>query len=152
MAIKDSAPRKIEQETNLRKIVEVKPPKDKSQTIFDRISKGQMEPKVNPSQLAPLNKSRTEIFSLCKNVLHLPLQLQAPANKRDRSKWWDFHNNHGHHTKACKDLVQEIEGYIKHRLLQQYIVGPRPSQDNKLIRGGDQPRKCNRQNVVDKAS
>lgn len=59
VVVKDSARKKTEQEANLGKTVEAKPREDKSRTVFDRINKEWMEPKVNSSQLAPLKKSRT---------------------------------------------------------------------------------------------
>lgn len=56
--------------------------------------------------------------------MRAPPQLCALANKRDRSKWCEFHWDHGHKTEACKDLMQEIEDCVQQGVLKQYVAGP----------------------------
>lgn len=39
----------------------------------------------------------------------------------DKSKYCIFHQNHGHATKNCKALQQEIEAFIKTCFLSTYV-------------------------------
>lgn len=125
----------------IRHAGKVRDKRDKGRSTFDRLNKGQLESKVDASQLTPLTKSCTNILSLNKNVLRPPPPLQAAPHKRDKSKWYDFHGDHGHRTEECKDLMSEIEDYIKHGLLQQYVARPRP---NPKARKKDRSQKTNR--------
>lgn len=71
--------------------------------VFVRINKGRVEPRVLINNLTPLTHNRLEILALHCNLLRSPPPLQAPPHKRDKSRWRDFHKDHGHGTEACKD-------------------------------------------------
>lgn len=87
--------------------------------VFERINRGMIEPRVN--NLTPLTHSRAEILGLHRNLLRFPPPLQAPPHKCDRSRWCDFHKDHGHNIEAYKNLMNKIEECIKLGDRRQYI-------------------------------
>lgn len=86
--------------------------------MFDRVSRGQVEPKIFTVTLNPLTRICTKILSLHEGILRAWPQLHAPASKRDMSKWYEFHRDNGHEMDACKDLKQEIEGCVQQGVLK----------------------------------
>ena len=40
---------------------------------------------------------------------------------RDKRKYYRFHKDHGHYTKDCRDLKEQIEELIRKGKLQQYV-------------------------------
>ncbi|GJU92861.1 hypothetical protein Tco_1317617 [Tanacetum coccineum] len=61
-----------------------------------------------------LIKSPAEILATSerKAMLRPPPRMFAPANKRDRTKYCEFHEDHGHDTNDCIDLRKEIESLL----------------------------------------
>lgn len=51
-------------------------------------------------------------------------------------EWCEFHQDHGHNTEACIDLMQEIEECIQHGMLKQYAT-------NRFLCGRDDLRSHN---------
>ncbi|XP_022894052.1 uncharacterized protein LOC111408537 [Olea europaea var. sylvestris] len=86
--------------------------------------------------LTRLNTSKANILMEVKDMKELkwPSRMKSPPDTRDRSKYCEFHRDHGHTTKDCHALQQEIEGLIKRRFLKNYIghdKRPRNDRDNR---------------------
>lgn len=62
VSVKDSTKRKVEQDANGKRGQEDRSREGRGNNAFDMINKGMMEPKVNSSQLTPLNRSCEEIL------------------------------------------------------------------------------------------
>ena len=62
-----------------------------------------------------LIKSLAEILATSEGraVLWPPQKMFTPANKRDRTKYCEFHEDHGHDTNDCIDLRKEIETCVR---------------------------------------
>ncbi|GKB78111.1 reverse transcriptase domain-containing protein, partial [Tanacetum coccineum] len=62
-----------------------------------------------------LIKSPAEILATFegKAMLRPPPRMFAPANKRDRTKYCEFYEDHGHDTNDCIDLRKEIEACVR---------------------------------------
>ncbi|XP_022883442.1 uncharacterized protein LOC111400251 [Olea europaea var. sylvestris] len=76
-----------------------------------------------PGPLTWLNTSKANILMEIKDMKELkwPSRMKLPPDPRDRSKYCEFHRDHGHTTKDCQALQREIEALIKRRLLRNYI-------------------------------
>lgn len=73
-----------------------------------------------------LNASRSTILSEIKDrdFFRWPDRMNpATANKRDRSKYCEFHRDYGHETDQCGHLKREIELLIQRGNLSQYVRG-----------------------------
>lgn len=73
--------------------------------VFDRINHGRVEPRPSKRGFTHLTKMRMEYLMLHQNMLRPPAQLQGPLGKRDCNRGYDFHQNHGHETESCKELI-----------------------------------------------
>lgn len=53
-----------------------------------------------------LNTSKTDILMETKDMKKLkwPFKIKSHPNTRDKSKYCDFHRDHGHNTENCKAL------------------------------------------------
>ena len=74
--------------------------------------------------------------------LKWPPRLRAPPEARDKSKYCDFHQDHGHTTEVCFALKREIEGLIKRGFLGTYVSQDKRQRNNQnkgkgLEDGGD---------------
>ncbi|XP_022843352.1 uncharacterized protein LOC111366903 [Olea europaea var. sylvestris] len=93
----------------------------------------------NEAPSAPLtwlNTSKTNILMEVKDMKELkwPSRMKSPPDTRDRSKYCEFHRNHGHTTKDCHALQRKIEALIKRGFLKNYIghdKRPRNECDNR---------------------
>ncbi|XP_022855587.1 uncharacterized protein LOC111376815 [Olea europaea var. sylvestris] len=70
-----------------------------------------------------LNTLRSNILMEIKDSKELkwPPRLRSPLDTRDKSKYCDFHRDHGHATEDCFTLKWEIETIIKRGFLGSYI-------------------------------
>ena len=67
----------------------------------------------------PVDQILTEIRD--EPSLKWPRPLQSSPNMRDKRKYCRFHKDHGHYTKDCRDLKEQIEELIWRGKLQQYV-------------------------------
>ncbi|XP_022868956.1 uncharacterized protein LOC111388473 [Olea europaea var. sylvestris] len=83
-----------------------------------------------------LNTSKANILMEIKDTKELkwPSRMKSPPDTRDRSKYCEFHRDHGHITEDYQALQWEIETLIKRGLLKNYIgydKRPRNDRDNR---------------------
>ena len=64
-----------------------------------------------------------KILTQIKNEHYLkwPRPLHSSPNVRDKNKYCRFHKDHGHYTKDCRDLKEQIEELIRKGKLQKYV-------------------------------
>ena len=55
------------------------------------------------------------------HYLKWPRPLHSSPNVRDKNKYCRFHKDHGHYTKDCRDLKEQIEELIWKGKLQKYV-------------------------------
>ena len=75
------------------------------------------------SRYTPLNASRETIYLAIrdKGLLRKPIPIKAPADRRNRFKYCDFHENVGHNTSECYSLRNQIEGLVRGGLLTKFL-------------------------------
>ena len=56
-----------------------------------------------------------------KHYLKWPRPLHSSLNVRDRRNYCHFHKDHGHYTKDCRDLKEQIEELIRKGKLQKFV-------------------------------
>ncbi|XP_052172249.1 uncharacterized protein LOC127788175 [Diospyros lotus] len=80
-------------------------------------------PRWESSSFTPLNAPRAEILATIegKDCLKKPLPMRAPCNKRNRNKYCRFHRDHGHDTKECHQLKEEIQQLINRGFLRGFV-------------------------------
>ena len=63
-------------------------------------------PRFQPKVFTPLNASFTEVFMAIKGDLTFrwPPKMRTDPFKRDRSRFGEYHGEHGHSTEECKVL------------------------------------------------
>ncbi|XP_022872023.1 uncharacterized protein LOC111391100 [Olea europaea var. sylvestris] len=99
-----------------------------------------------PSSFTKLNTSRANKLMEIKDMKEFkwPPRMKSPSDARDRSKYCDFHKDHGHTTENCMAFKREIEALIKRGLLGSYV-----SNDKRLINDHDKEKspktKCDHQ-------
>ncbi|XP_022868017.1 uncharacterized protein LOC111387674 [Olea europaea var. sylvestris] len=73
--------------------------------------------------LTRLNTSKENILMEIKEMKELkwPPRMKSPPDTRDRSKYCEFHRDHGHTTEYCQALQRKIEALIKRGFLRNYI-------------------------------
>ena len=67
----------------------------------------------------PINQILIEIKD--EQYLKWPRPLHSSPNVRDKRKYCHFHKDHGHYTKDCRDLKEQIEELIWKGKLQKYM-------------------------------
>ena len=67
----------------------------------------------------PVDKILTQIRD--EHYLKWPRPLHSSLNVRDKNKYCRFHKDHGHNTKDCRDLKEQIEELIRKGKLQKYV-------------------------------
>ncbi|GJU07443.1 reverse transcriptase domain-containing protein [Tanacetum coccineum] len=89
-------------------------------------------PNVNNSSFTPLIKSPAKIYATSegKAVLRPPSRMFAPAHRRDRARYCEFYNDHGHDTNDCIDMRKEIEACIKSGRLSHLAKGAKTQNSN----------------------
>ncbi|XP_022156175.1 uncharacterized protein LOC111023128 [Momordica charantia] len=54
-------------------------------------------------------------------MLEKPSKTKSSPDKRNKSKYYRFHRDHGHDTSKCFDLRDQIENLIRHGHLKKYV-------------------------------
>ncbi|PWA83499.1 reverse transcriptase domain-containing protein [Artemisia annua] len=104
---------------------------------------------VHKPSFTPLIKSPAEIYATSegKAVLRPPPRMFAPAHQRDRTRYCEFHNDHGHDTNDCIDLRKEIEACIKSGRLSHLAKGAKAQSNNQSPRPSGAPERG--KNLID---
>nr|GEV69670.1 reverse transcriptase domain-containing protein [Tanacetum cinerariifolium] len=83
----------------------------------------------NPQKptFTPLLKSPAEIYATTegKAALRPPQRMFTPPHRRDRTRYCEFHGDHGHDKNCCVDLRKEIEACIRNGRLSHLAKGAR---------------------------
>ncbi|GKV11300.1 hypothetical protein SLEP1_g22565 [Rubroshorea leprosula] len=69
------------------------------------------------------NLPRSQIFMQIKNKIDLrqPRPMRSFAATRDHTRYYDFHQDHGHTTEQCNSLRYELESLAQKGMLNEYI-------------------------------
>ena len=75
------------------------------------------------SRYTPLNASRETIYLAIrdKGLLRKPVPIKAPADRRNRFKYYDFHEDVGHNTSECYSLRNQVESLVRGGLLTKFL-------------------------------
>nr|XP_023911018.1 uncharacterized protein LOC112022630 [Quercus suber] len=87
-----------------------RPNRQTSNGIRRKDDKGPQTVKFTPL-IMPVDKILTQIKD--EHNLKWPRPLHSSPNVRDKNKYCRFHKDHGHYTKDCRDLKEQIEELIK---------------------------------------
>jgi hypothetical protein len=89
-------------------------------------------PRFQKEVFTPLNTSLTEAFSAIKGDLAFrwPQKMKADPFKRDRSKFCEYHADHGHLTEDCISLHREIEVFLQNGKLVRFLAQERTREAN----------------------
>ncbi|XP_059434412.1 uncharacterized protein LOC132167447 [Corylus avellana] len=89
-------------------------------------------PKIEPRRcedrrFTPLNVGVNEVFMEIRRdpAFRWPSKLWGDLRKRDRTKFYEYHNDHGHLTEDCITLRQAIETFIRNGRLVRFLGGER---------------------------
>ncbi|XP_022897815.1 uncharacterized protein LOC111411523 [Olea europaea var. sylvestris] len=105
----------------------------------------QETPRVKPRKDPP-STAFTHLKTLRSNIpmeikdsreLKWPPRLRSLPDTRDKSKYYDFHRDHGHTTEDCLALKWEIEALIRRGFLSSYINNDKCPRNNQ--NGGKGP-------------
>ncbi|XP_010424166.1 PREDICTED: uncharacterized protein LOC104709214 [Camelina sativa] len=75
--------------------------------------------------ISNLSISHTHLVGVLKEMggtVRWPPKMKALENRRDTSKWCEFHNDHGHKTKDCISLKMEVNELLKKGHLREYLL------------------------------
>ncbi|XP_077248406.1 uncharacterized protein LOC143888016 [Tasmannia lanceolata] len=89
----------------------------------DKASRTERTPQRREENYAPLNTSRRHILAAIKGeeFVRWPTRMISEGNKRDKSKYCQFHRDHGHDTDESWHLKEEIELLINRGYLKKYV-------------------------------
>ena len=82
----------------------------------------------------PVDQILTEIRD--EPSLKWPRPLHSSPNMHDKRKYCRFHKDHGHYTKDCRDLKEQIEELIRRGKLQQYVKREIPPSTGRRVNTG----------------
>jgi hypothetical protein len=71
-----------------------------------------------------LNANLSAVFKEAKKDpdFKSPPKMRTPSTKRSNQKYCEYHRDHGHWTKECLSLKKEIEMFIRHGKLKEFVV------------------------------
>jgi hypothetical protein len=95
----------------------------------------------------PLNADFTEVFLAIKGdpAFKWPPKMKTNPYKRNRNKFCEYHENHGHSTEDCMSLCREIENFVQNGKLVRFLMQERIQEVNQQ---GCQPLEGNREGLI----
>ncbi|GJT01138.1 reverse transcriptase domain-containing protein [Tanacetum coccineum] len=90
-----------------------KPSEGGDKPTFKKGFKNKQRPDRKPDRFSLLTKTPKEIFALEKGKFKAPPPMVTPVEKRDPSKYCEFHSDTGHNTNECMQLRKQIDEMIK---------------------------------------
>ncbi|GJV80413.1 hypothetical protein Tco_1516283 [Tanacetum coccineum] len=100
-----------------------KPSEGGDKPTFKKSFKNKQRPDRKPDRFSLLTKTPKEIFALEKGKFKAPPPMVTPVEKRDPTKYCEFHSDTGHNTNECMQLRKQIDEMIKAGKLSQFIKG-----------------------------
>ena len=88
--------------------------------------------RFQPKVFTLLNASFTKVFMAIKGdpTFRWPPRMKIDPFKRDRSKFCEYHEDHGHSTEDCMVLRQKIEVFVRNRKLLRFLAQERGRETN----------------------
>ncbi|XP_022876921.1 uncharacterized protein LOC111395143 [Olea europaea var. sylvestris] len=110
--------------------------KTENKRRHDPVPRDKRRSEAPSAPLTRLNTSKTNILMEVKDRKELKWlsRMKSPPSTRDRSKYCEFHRDHGYTAEDCHALQREIEALIKRGFLKNYIgydKQPRNDRDNR---------------------
>ena len=84
----------------------------------------ELQQRYSPQQYAPLTASMSQVLREVQHerFLRWPSQMKSNPDKRDDTKYCEFHKDHGHRTDHYIQLKKEIEYLIRRGHLGRYVA------------------------------
>ncbi|XP_022855997.1 uncharacterized protein LOC111377174 [Olea europaea var. sylvestris] len=125
-----------ETEAHKRKAYDERRHNDKNKPKNERMNKGYAQDrsvKQNQEEAKapiPLNIPHTKLLVEIQHMKELewPKPMMTSSSKRNQSKYWHFHKDHGHDTEECLQLKEEIEHLLRRGLLAKYVKNDKGRQ------------------------
>ena len=97
--------------------------RDQTDRWNDEGNKRREDKNPHPMKFTPLVMPVDQILTEIKDEpsLKWPRPLHLSPSMRNKRKYCRFHKDHGHYTKDCRDLKEQIEELIRKGKLQQYV-------------------------------
>ncbi|GJY22534.1 hypothetical protein Tco_0396192 [Tanacetum coccineum] len=114
-----------------------KPSEGGDKPTFKKGFKNKQRSDRRPDRFSLLTKTPKEIFALEKGKFKAPPPMVTPVEKRDPSKYCEFHSNTGHNTNECMQLRKQIDEMIKAAKLSQFIKELKQNDKPKAPKKGD---------------
>ena len=91
---------------------------------FDR------QQQYSPQRFTPLTATVLQVLREVQHeqFLRWPSQMRSDLAKRDNTKYYEFHRDHGHRTDDCIQLRKEIEYLIRRGYLRRFIASEDQNQ------------------------
>ena len=104
---------------------EAKEGDSKKMKVEKNAAKDNKKPSIAPrfQAFTPLNTTPEQILMQIenRNILTRPEPMRTDPDKRDRTKYCQFHNDHGHLTSDCIHLKRQIEALIQQGELKEFV-------------------------------
>ncbi|GAV74347.1 hypothetical protein CFOL_v3_17827 [Cephalotus follicularis] len=110
-------------------------------------------PSPSYNHFAPLLDTHTRILTVEQHKVSIqwPEKMRSPAEKRDTEKYCRYHHDHGHDTKKCRQLKNQIKDLIQKGHLRKYVDRDAPQgrreQKEKRLLGSKRSSSSNNPNV-----
>ncbi|GJV55027.1 hypothetical protein Tco_1456032 [Tanacetum coccineum] len=114
-----------------------KPSEGGDKPTFKKGFKNKQRPDRKPDRFSLLTKTPKEIFALEKGKFKAPPPMVTPVEKRDPSKYCEFHSDTGHNTNECMQLRKQIDEMIKAGKLSQFIKELKQNDKTKAPKKGE---------------
>ena len=84
----------------------------------------ELRQRYSPRRFTPLTAAISQILREVQHekFLRWPSQMRTYPTKRDNTKYYEFHRDHGHRIDDCIQLRKEIEYLIRRGYLRRYIA------------------------------